>query len=534
MGDPNWSTADRDNHFSRLGLGVGNRRAALAEAQRLHPASAKWVARKISTGAADESNAILINLKVTAGKIGTDTDSAGRIFGTMTDNTPGAGQSRWQFYSDSARSVLVAQVDVADAAVDTAFTPQTNKFLAGTITVGTPAAGFNFMLELIPPLYQVAAVLFDGDFATDARALELVQAAARDARTFYLQAARRWERLNGELLQLQVKPDLSAVSAGNAILNDGLRRHASQLGTIVEQPSGLLEDLRADMEGNAGAAGEVAVLGPTQTGAVTYPGSWDGTGPTPTLGQRGVPGVLTFRCNKGLDGTSPTFLASFVPTDLRLAPNLGQGVVEGRFPLTLGKEWKDPALGVESLILNYLAIVTNTVGNALDATDEANDWSVTGLTSANSTDGVLYWACTAGAITFYATEAGRDAADVDDVVASDTGLGAAAAIVATGDSGLTIVGLTDDTPAALDKGTLDFNPPEATQPASYALLTITETVRASAWQRQTAFGEEAGLTNRGAFGPGWELHNDASPDVTDVHLQAGIPYPDVNVLGEPD
>ncbi len=69
-----------------------------------------------------------------------------KLYVTLTDETPGAGQARVSVYKDSARTLLVAQGEGANSTTIT-LSEQNNSGLSGTVALATPSAT-NSSIEL--------------------------------------------------------------------------------------------------------------------------------------------------------------------------------------------------------------------------------------------------------------------------------------------------------------------------------------------------------------------------------------------------
>src|SRR5688500_18795592 len=97
-----WALTDaiRDRIFKRLGLPQGIARECVLLAIAMHPQSDDYMVVKLH---GDEDDDLLTKIKLTAGKVGTDTDVDGLLWGTCTDESPGAGEATVSLYKDAAR-----------------------------------------------------------------------------------------------------------------------------------------------------------------------------------------------------------------------------------------------------------------------------------------------------------------------------------------------------------------------------------------------------------------------------------------------
>lgn len=88
---------------------------------------------------------------------GFNTDSAWKIYVTLTDETPGAGEARVSLYSDAARTALVAQGSAANNNTVT-LAEQNNSGLSGTVALAAPSAtDSDIELTLVSVRPQVSA-----------------------------------------------------------------------------------------------------------------------------------------------------------------------------------------------------------------------------------------------------------------------------------------------------------------------------------------------------------------------------------------
>lgn len=517
-----WNLSDtiRDRIFKRLGLPIGVAREIVLLAMQMHPQSDDYWVVKLN---GDEGDTLLTKIKITAGAVGTDTDADGLIWGTCTDESPGAGQATVSLYKDSGRSTKVSEGSAADGASLT-LAAGSGYTLAGTLTLGTISATFNFVLLLVQPFYKRLDDLFNGDEEDDAQNKNAVQDALDTARTQMLAAAQTLAAGAGQIMRTTFRRRLVSRSSESVLIDPGLEQ--SGTGQVSEKPSGLQEDLRLAMAANSGGSGEMKAGAATQSSSSSAASGTNVTITGPTLGKRAVPMVLTFRCVKTLDASGPPeFEALADPTDTRRKPEDGQQSIPASFPLRMGKTWKDPELGIESLVVDYTASAANSSSAALSTT--AGDWSVEGMTSENSDSGKLwtYYDLASTTLEFYKSEDGRDSRDADELV-TQVVTSSTATVLTTEDTGtgLVVTGKTGATLGDGAKGYVDFQPPVATQPASRFTITISQTVDPSVWTevvRDAFIGGAPGQPR--ATQQGWELNTGSIPNIDDSWIQGGMP-----------
>jgi hypothetical protein len=529
--DPSWSDSTRDDIFNDLGYALGLHAFAKSIEFFLHPQNAAFL--PLCT---DENVETYTNTwRITAGKPGTDTDANGWIWGRYDDNQGGAGTVQIRFYKGSVRdnsagNELIASATGSDNSTLT-ITPQTGYTLAGTVKVTAATADFDFRMQLLVPPIKRLLQLFDGTSADDDQIRAAGEGVLKKMRGGALTMKAAATELAVLIMRTKVRRNLVSRSNESAIIIPNPQQTS---GVVTYRPSGLAEDLRAAMDANTGGSAEVKVSAGAFSGAVSYPsGGWAGSATTPTYGERALAGTITLRCVQGLGGEPPKFRLTRSLTDRRRAPNDGKDdeVLASRF-LWIGQEFQAKEWGIEALTINYLPTIANVTTNLLSTT--ATDWSCTGLTDENSTDGEVFIAYDGTTLKAYATEEGRTNADSSDVVAQRTTATSEDATVVTlspvNDSGLTIVGKTgagngSSLLVAGTVGDVDFNPPSADEPVATATITIIESTEVGAWGealRDEVFGT----------GQGWVLNTGGSPNVVDGQVNKGLPMCNAAVLGD--
>lgn len=505
MSDPAWTDALRDQIFQRVGTIAGYWWTLDRLEGNLHPMNTTKVISYITAG--DENNVLITELLLTRVVIRTDGGSEGQIWATIIDGTGGTGHEV-KFYSDSSRSTEIATTGatVDDDATGT-ITAGTGFTLAGTITIGTIVANVDFKIYAVPPAFSRVDDEFDGTLEEDSQMEQTIKDSLTALRNDLRRAKGRLAAAAQQLLTTTISRNL--VSGSNtAVIDRGLSRNSA--GGIVVAPSGILEDFRLGMADNTGGSGVIKVGPQTATGTNAFPGTWTGTVGTVTLDDRAIASNLQLTCIKTLDSTPPRFRVVSTPTDARRKGGANFSILpEAEQNLTIGQTWRSQKFGVASFILDYLAAPTNSVNTPLTTT--ATDWAVSSLTTSNSTNGKLFAHFDGTDLNFYATEAGRDSQDTDDVEATVASAAINTAFTVSG-STLTITGKTGAALASGDKGAVDFQVPTATQPASYATIAIAVTVEPGILQA---------LTRVGFFSSNWFLHSASSPNILDVLITSG-------------
>lgn len=517
-----WALTDaiRDRLFKRLGLALGPCDDFVALANLMHPQSDDFVAELVN---GDEEETRLTGspaIAITACEIGVDTDKDGFVYAELDDEVPGAGQATINCYNDQARLTLVA-TGFANNNATVTLAPEAGYTLAGTIPIAAIGGDHDFAFKVTPPAYQQAQKLFNGDEEDDAQVEQAYKVAFDRARAAALQAAAALSVAAAFLVRTTFRRRLTSRSSETVLIDPGIRRRST--GLVEEEPLGLLEDIRLAMSANGTGSGVMKAGGPTQGNSNAAATGTNITFSTVTLGKRGVVGVISLVCVKGLDTTDPEFDVFYDPTDTRRKPGDGTASIKLAERLRVGKSWTHPDVGIEALLLDYSVSITNSSGSSLSTT--AGDWiRPTGLQSSLSDGGKLYthYDLAATKLEFYKTSSGRDARTSSDLVTYAT-IAATATVFTTQDTGngLVLVGKTGGALADGAKGTVDYRPPVATQPSSRATVTITETVRGSTWLRAFRDGFIGGqpATPTQTAG-GWEPHVAAAPNIDDGWIRS--------------
>lgn len=530
MADPSWDDTERDDYFGDLGYAFGLGGVPHALENFFHPQANQCLVEFLD----EEARSIISNFRVTACEPNVDTDSEGLVYCLVKDEDPGAGEATIEFYrgpnrDGSADDELVATAAGANGATLT-IVPETGYTFAGTVKIGTVGVGNDehaFAIHVsVPPALRLQQ-LYPGTTTYDAQIRDAglrAVAAMRDAFATARDAAQSFAAF---VVRSEIRPHLVSQTSQSSMLQTTRNVLA---GAIEETYAGLLDDLRRAQAANTGGSGEIKAAAQTLAGSLSFPG-WQGTASSLTYGQRGVPAQITWRCIKKLTNTPPQFQATRTATDARRRPGEGveagtlSEVLEGR-PLTIGAEWSAREWGIHAMLVDYKASVTG-VTSALLATT-AGLWSVTGLTSSNSTGGVLYARYDGSTIKFYRTSAGRTAEDPSDVAASvATTTGQVNTVKqATGASGLVINFTTGaGSGGALVSGSVgdvDFQSPTVTGNSLFQLA-ITESTEGGLWQKRTRDGA--------ADGVGYYPNVGSSPNILDAQIRRGLPLINVGVSG---
>ena len=512
MANAAWSTNTRDDIQADLGYGLGLGRLWRVLEQFMHDQNGKYL-----LDTSDENAATALqDWRITAFTPGLDSDVNGWVWWSYVDNVPAGGSFTLNAYNDSARSVLVATGTGVDAATIT-LAPQTGYTLAGTVDAIAASASFTFRSQIWEPPAKAIERLFDGSSANDGQLKDEFRARVKKMRALATQGRAEAQAAAKAVMDIKVAP-LMVGQTGSALLSPNQRDVS---GAIAQYPTGRLEDFRSACELNdSGGAAPIKAGAATLSGAVAYTTSvWEGTAVTPTYGQRGVAGIWTAVCEATLGAVAPKFRMRFMPTDTRRALNDGKDPIVVGTLLTVGKSWVSPENGIEGLTIAYKPTPANSTGTPLSTT--AADWTVIGLSTSNSDNGKLWFHHTGTVLQAYKSETGRNNLDPDELVDQVTTSATATVVNFDGlTAGLTIVGKTGATAAALNQGSVDFNIPAI---GDYFTITVSETV-GSLWVQTMRDG--------GVGGVNYRPHTAATPNLLDGYIQRSIPMIHPGVFGQ--
>jgi hypothetical protein len=519
MADPAWTDAVRDDLHKDLGLGLGWGGLAHALDKLFHPQNAKYLLDTTD----ENAEAHLSGWRITACKIGLDTDANGYTYFRYDDNTPSGGNATLNVYCDATRLTLVATGTVADGGTLT-LVPQTGYTFAATVRTTAATVDFDFRGMVIEPAYKALRRLFDDTGIDDGQLYDAGVACALGMRSDFAAARAKAEGFAELVATVKARRLLSSLTDAQAMAVEGLKGSTVSKGTVDWRPSGLLIDLKLGQHDNTSGSGEIKAGAGAWSGTPSYT-SWTGkTTTAPNYGQRTQAALLTYACKKTLTGTPPEFQVTRRTTDTRLAPADGTASEVASFPLSVGQTWREPAWGIESMLIDYAPTATNEGGGtAISAT--STDWSVTGLKSTLSDSGKLWGIYNAGVFEFYSSEDARNARDANYLICQKTFSSTSAAFTTeTTTTGITVSGKSGGTLTSGHKFTVDFNVPSPNSPVSIFTLTIVETTRASRWVQRMRDG--------GFGGQSWEPNTGGSPNLQDGWIDAGIPLVHAGVQGD--
>lgn len=314
-------------------------------------------------------------------KRGINISEDGRLWITVLDETPGAGQARVQLFMDSAKTQEVARGDAADGATVT-LAAQNNSGLTGTVKIGTITTG------LTAPI-----LIIDIDESLkNQRAFDLSTPGGVAANN---RITSRVNSLGTQFSSLlaTIKDDIERGFIGTK-LREFLKSTETQVINVTEAPDsngdiqvtygGVLGDLIDAMADNTVV--QTILQNTVAATPITYDGDNVGLGVLSVLASRQnlEPGELTLLCTAGKDDTlEEKFAASLISS-------IDGAIVRGRLELTIKKQWESRDIGLRLQL-------DRTISDSNDGGNQVGTYVISGETLSNTDSGVLYLTLEAGA-----------------------------------------------------------------------------------------------------------------------------------------
>jgi len=393
---------------------------------------------------------------------GVNTDANGEIFIRVT----GAGPYTVKGYTAAGASGEVFAAAAGAVGDTVAISASSSSGITGTVKLGATVTAETDDVHKIRCFvdYLIRDVqVFNGDETYDATLREAVIASNAAVASLLKDAEAQLVTVVKTCLTDYVAARINAAS--KVALDKGTDVQDGAVSLVIQ---GILEELRLAMIDNT--TPQTVIQAVIAAGAVAFASGNTGLGSmvTPTMLEKAIPGLLTWRCTDETLGAE-----KFTATHRRSDDGT---LIESKNALYVGKEWKDPDIGVASAIL--LRTLTKTGdGSNLYLSALSSGWSISGESTANTNSGVLYWSVTnnTGAywdISFYKSSARL----ATDLVAKATAIVNGASFTASAQrrSGLTISGVAGSTMAAAT-GTLLLNCFKSGPPADTFTSTITRT-----------------------------------------------------------
>jgi hypothetical protein len=332
-----------------------------------------------------DNNNFLSAWTFSGAKRGVNTSEDGRLYITLTDETPGAGQARTQVYMDSAKTQLVAQGDAADGATAT-LAAQNNSGLTGTVKLGTvTATDSDIVLFLDIDEMQKGARAFDLSTIGGVNAYKSYNALLESIGVALSSQASN-ARTNFESKYIGVKLKEFLKSSQSTVIR--VTEETDENGDTVITKEGLLAELDDDMADNGTAQtiekNTVTGLAGGALAAVFDPDNV-GVGTLSFIAARehAPSGTVTLKCTAGKDDTlSETF-------GVELLVKKTNQVIKGKLDLVIKKEW-------ESQLIGHRLKLNRTIVDAFDGGSQVSTYVINGETLDNTDFGILYLELLAG------------------------------------------------------------------------------------------------------------------------------------------
>lgn len=381
-------------------------------------------------------------------KFGTNTDENGVVFVRIQNNTPGAGQATISLYTAVGASGLVAQGVVTYPATCT-LTQQNASGLSGTVVVGTVTASESndlHYLRLYPDWPVRATAVLDGSQPEHGAMLAQYLAACNSSRQLIRQARNVWKAafeavLAGRGANFLGSGNTTPINKGVTVTN----------GAVTTVNAGILEDLRKDMVDEATAGAQKVVKNTVSAGAGVFDSGNQGKGTlsAPTVEEYAVDGLTTAVC---VDAT----LGSEEFQVFQRLTNTGE-IRKAQNNIRVNKAFADPTIGIRSAMLVRTLTLDTGIANDFGT---ASQWSISGETSSNTNNGVIYLKVVDGGgstfkiqgFTSSTYSAGTQVFDSTNVAANNN-----ITLSQVNNSGITGTGRVGASPTLNNTGTLNLN-----------------------------------------------------------------------------
>lgn len=307
-------------------------------------------------------------------KRGINCSEDGRLWITVTDETPGAGQARTQVYMDSAKTQLVAQGDAADGATAT-LAAQNNSGLTGTVKLATITATLTpiiLLLNIDESLKNARA--YDLTTVGGVAASDAISARTKTLRDGFvaLLATMKSDIQNG-YINTKMREFLFSVESTILSVTEALDSN----GDVQVTYGGILGDLVQDM--GEDSTPQSVLQNTVAAGSPSYDPTNVGIGVLTVLNvrQNAEAGRLQLTCSAGKD---TTLTEEFT---VQLLSSIDNSVVKARFNLKVKKVWESQPIGVR-------ASLARTITDTNDGSAQVSNYVINGETLQNTNAGLLY------------------------------------------------------------------------------------------------------------------------------------------------
>lgn len=307
-------------------------------------------------------------------KRGLNCSEDGKLWITLTDETPAPGQARTQVYMDSAKTQLVAQGDAADGATAT-LAAQNNSGLTGTVKLATITATLTpiiLLLSIDETLKNNRA--FDLTTVGGVAANDAVSARTKNMRDVFisLMSSVKSDIQNG-YVNNKLREFLFSVESSILTVTEALDSN----GDVQVTYGGILGDLVQDM--GEDSIPQSVLQNTVAAGSPSYDPTNVGVGVLTVLNvrQNAEAGRLQLTCLAGKDST---LTEEFT---VQLLSSIDNSVIKARFNIKVKKVWESQPIGVR-------ASLARTITDTNDGAAQVSAYVVNGETLQNTNAGLLY------------------------------------------------------------------------------------------------------------------------------------------------
>lgn len=312
-------------------------------------------------------------------QIGTNTDDDGVLYVRITDGSP----NTVDLYKAAGGSGgdKVATGTGSDGATVT-LSASNSSGLTGTVklaTIGASETSDLHRLRVYPDLAVRARVLFDGTEQEDGAILASALDASERSKALVAASIAYWQTALTTFLQTEWARIMKSATRTTSAIS---RATLSDNGTISTVFTGLLEDGRANMADETSPAAQTVLARTVTPASATYHASNQGKGAllaTPTMEEWARAGLVRMTCVSATIGQELFELTQVETATAKSFTALNK--------LRINKVFADPQLGIRTMKLLRTWAFT---GATADFNTTQSNWSLTGETSTNTNDGVIY------------------------------------------------------------------------------------------------------------------------------------------------
>jgi len=307
--------------------------------------------------------------------IGTDADEDGKLYLTISDETPGAGQARIQVFKESGKTTEVLRGTGSDSGTVNLF-PQNNQFSGFTGTATT--------VVMASITASITTIIYENFIDTRKRVLDVfndTEFEAKAASSFYNSIDDAVSSIDGAQSAIITAFEEWALQDLKQELKSGatsfvIHEETSSDGAVTLTTRGLIADLDDAMDDDSVGSQTVLKITTSNTSAA-FDGDNAGSGTitTLTVKEYALDGFFEANCVVETIGRE-----EFSCTIARSDTN---DTIPAQRRARVAKAWKSGDLGVEFTIDR---VITDSGTSAGDFAT----WAFAGETSTNTNDGVLY------------------------------------------------------------------------------------------------------------------------------------------------